>query len=567
VRTGGFALLAALVALAAATACKKSEAELPAAKAPARPSPHWLEGRLPASATQGAPVPGGTLRIRIPSEPSNLNRLHDAGSDGWAVRTMLGNVVETLLEVDRSTAPAYGLKPLLAERWEVSPDGRTATFHLRKGVSFHDGASFDAGDVRAVLQTVLDLKNPTATLRSHLADLEGFDTPDPYTVVLRWKQPSHLGIRTFATSFPIFPRAALEGELDALAINRAPVGTGPFRFAGWESGRALELVRNPGYWGRKPHLERVVFRVVKDHTVAMQLLQRGELELLTAVQPTAWRELEKPAPQHLWAQRGLHRVRTVETGYEFIAWNQKRPPFADAKVRRALGHLIPWDALEKGLYLGLQPLTSCPYFLDGPSCDPAIAPLRYDPERARALLAEAGWTDTDGDGLLDRDGVPFRFTFQVFAHSVNSGKLAALVQEAFGKAGVQVEIERVEWAVYIQRLRRHDFDVATLAWAAADTEQDLYQVFHSSQMGGGSNYVAHSDPELDGLLEQSRRTLDAQARVALNRRIHRAVFEDQVYAFLGARTSLELVRVAVKGLRPAVTWYDLREVWLEPQEP
>ncbi len=553
----------AVCAAAVVSGCKKS------GDAPPRlvhPTQQWLDGELPPEVLLGEPNRGGTLTVRLATEPAMLNRLHDAGQDGWMVRTFFGSVFETLLTLDRDSAPEYRLKPLLAESYEISEDGLTATFKLRKDVRFHDGSAFTSEDVRAVVQAVLTPEHPTHAMRSSLVELASIETPDAWTVVLRWKRPDYSGLRSFALAFPMVPSETLAGNFDALAINRAPIGTGPFKFESWETGRSIAIVRNDAYWGRAAWLDRVVFRIVKDNAVGTQLLERGEIDLMTGVLPVVWRALEEPKPGNAWAVRDYNRIRFTDNAYDWIGWNQTRSYFADPRVRRALGHLIPLDVVRKDLYLDLQRITTCPYFLDGPSCDPKIAPLPRDPQGAKALLAEAGWTDSDGDGVLDKDGTPMRFTFLVNAHSVNLGRLAPVLQEEFRAAGIDLEIERVEWAVMLERLRKHDFDMVALAWSTLDVEEDLHGAFHSSQREGGKNYVSYVNPEVDRLLEQSRRTFDQTARVQLHRRIHRVVFEDQVYAFLGARSSLDMVKKRVRGIRPSITWYDLSSIWLAPEQ-
>ena len=180
------------------------------------------------------------------------------------------------------------------------------------------------------------------------------------------------------------------------------------------------------------------------------------------------------------------------------------------------------------------------------------------------MLEEAGFGDTDEDGLLDRDGKPFRFTFLIWAHSSSLGKLAPLYQEALRREGVAMDIERVEWAVFTERLRRHDFDVVSLGWSTGDVENDLYPTFHSSQVNGGGNYVGYQNPELDALLVAFRRSFDPQEKAALGRRIHRMIYDDQVYTFLGVRSALDAAKTKVKGLVPSLTWYRLADVWLEP---
>lgn len=550
--------------------CAGCHKEKDAAATPEGPTKEWLEGILPASVNAGTPVSGGTLTVRLVADPPMLNRLHDAGQDAWLLRITHGTVVETLCELDRETAPAYRMKPLLAESYEISPDGLTSTFRLRHGVTFHDGQSFSAKDVKAMLDAVMDRKNPTTRMRALLTDLDTYATPDDYTVVLKWTRPNHLGTRNFATLLPIFPASALKGSsFDELAIQRAPIGTGPFKFQSWETGKAITLVRNEAYWGRKAYLDRIVFRVVKDDSVATQMFERGEFDLMTAIQPTVWRELEKPEAKNAWAWRDYHRIRFTENAYDWIGWNEEKPFFKSKEVRRALAHLIPMERLEKAVYLGLEPATTCPFYSRSAYCDPALEAeaspqrIRYDVEKARALLRGQGWIDSDGDGVLDQNGVPFRITFLIYAHSVNLGKLAPILQEEFRKVGIEMEIERVDWAAFTDRLRRHDFDMTSLGWSTMDVEDDLFFNFHSSQRDGGTNYVSYASPTIDALVEQSRREYDEKRRIEINRQIHRTIYDDQVYTFLGVRSTLDAVKKTVHGIRPALNWYKLSDVWIE----
>ncbi|MBI3183650.1 MAG: hypothetical protein HYZ28_16050 [Myxococcales bacterium] len=517
----------------------------------------WLEGRLPDGASAGSPVSGGTLVVRAMVEPGGLNYLHDSYRHGWTARMTLGLVAETLTRLDPSS---YEILPLLAERWEESEDHLTHTFHLRRKVTFHDGAPLSSKDVAAVMDAVMSPKLLTGGVRADFADLATYRAPDEHTFVVQWRRPSPLGFRQFA-KLPIYPAASLQGDFDRLAIARAPIGTGPFRFERWETGKEVSLVRHQGYWGEKAHLDRIVFRIVKDHTIAAQLFERGEFGLMTNVQPAVWRSIEEPGPQNAWA-RGYHRIRSTDNSYSYIAWNQARPFFADARVRRALAHLYPAETIFRNVDLGLELPTTCPYFIDGPYCDPAVKPFGFDSGAARALLSEAGWKDSDGDGLLDKDGTAFRFSFLMPPNAVRLGKLGPLLKEEFRKVGIEMSLEKLESAVLSERVNRRDFDAISRVWTEFDLEQDLSQVFHSSERERGSNFVGYSNPELDALLERSRGEPDRARRVELSRRIHRILYQDQPYLFMTARQSLDAAKKEVRGLRPSLVWYDLSRTWI-----
>lgn len=523
----------------------------------------WLRGELPPEATAGTPRKGGVLTIRVAVEPSGLNYLHDQHAEGWMARYTLGTVYQTLAELDRTSHPKYELRPLLAESWTESEDHLKLVVKLRKGVRFHDGSPFSARDVKASLDAVLDPTHLTARIRSSYVDLEACQVIDDSTVVVTWKKPYFLANRNFLSGLPIFPAKSLKGDFDRLAVNRAPIGTGPFRFGSWETGRAITFTRNEDYWGPKAWLDGYVVRFIKDHTVATQLWERGEVDLMTQIQPLVWRSLEESRPENRWALEGYYRIYFLENGYSWIGWNEQRPFFADVRVRQALARLFPHQQVAHHIDLDLEPTTTCPYYREGRSCDPTVRLVPHDPREAVSILDKAGWRDTNGDGVLDKDGVPFKFSILVNPYSVRMTKLAPLLQEQLRRVGIEMEIDRAESAVFFERLRKHQFDAAAMAWSSLDVEQDSFQIFHSSQAQGGSNYVSYANPRVDELLERIRVEFDSAKREKLEHELHRTLYEDQVYLFLSSRPVLDAAKRRVKGLRPSLAWYDLRQVWLD----
>ncbi len=520
------------------------------------PSSDWLEGRLPADPP--APKQGGTLVVRAMVEPGGLNFLVSEFRDGWTSRTMRNTVFECLLEIDPRD---YSLKPQLATAWKESDDHLTQTFTLREGVKFHDGSDFSAADVMAVLAAVKNPKLPTDEVRADFADLESFRAVDAHTVELKWKKVSFLSLRQLA-KLPIYPAKALEGDWEKLPLNRAPIGTGPFKLAGWEAGQKLTLARFDGYWGERAHLDQVVFRFVKDHTLAEGLAEKGELDLYTQVQPTVWRALESADPRNRWAVEGFNRVRSPENAYSYIAWNESFAPFADVRVRRALAMAYPAETVAKRVDLGLELQTTCPYFLGSNKCDPNVQPLPFDPAKAKAELEAAGFKP-GADGVLARDGQALRFKLLFPAASVRMGKLVPLLQEELARLGVALEAEKADPAVIDSRVEKRDFDAVAQGWTEFDAEQDLFQPFHSSQAKAGSNYPGLHDDELDRLLEQIRAEPDPARRLPLERAVHRRVYELQPYLFLSVRQTLDLAKKRVHGLVPSLVWYDLKRVWVD----
>jgi peptide/nickel transport system substrate-binding protein len=472
-------------------------------------------------------------------------------------------VLESMAALDASKHPDYPLKPALATSWEVSADQLTFRFRLRREVSWHDGSSFSGKDVVATVKKILDPSVRALHLRNNFADLAEISTApgDEFTVIARYRKPYFLAFRALAT-LPIYPAHLLAqaGDMLHAPLHRAPVGTGPFRFEEWKSGERISFTRNPSYWGPKAHLDRLVYRIVSDASVAFELLKRGEFDLYLQLQPQQWlRDLEGAG-----LKGKVYRLRYFNPNYNWIGWNEERPFFAEARVRAALNYAIDTEAVRKMFLFGLDRPTTCHFYLDSAACDASLAPRPYDPARAAKLLDEAGWKDHDGDGIRDKDGVPFRFTFLMNADSTFLGKLAPYLQQQLAKIGIAVEIRKVDWALFTQLLGEHKFDATSLRWGNSDVAQDPYEIWHSSQMKEGSNFISFHNAQADALIEQARTTLDDARRNELYRKLGRLLYDEAPYTFLYSRASLDAVRVGVQGIRPSVAWYDLQDAWLAP---
>src|SRR6266481_4117355 len=317
----------------------------------------------------------------------------------------------------REQASRLLAKPALATDWNISPDQLTYTFHLRRGVKWHDGAPFSGRDVVATLRKIQDPSVRAMHLRNNFEDLADISTApgDDFTVIAHYRKPYFLAFRALAT-LSIYPAHLLEtaGDMMHSPMHRAPVGTGPFRFEEWKSGDRISFVRNDQYWGRKAHLDRVVYRIVPDSAVAFQLLKRGEFDLYLQLQPQQWaRDLEAAG-----LKASLYRIKFFNPHYNWIGWNEERPYFSDPRVRQAMNYVIDTEGIRNSFLLGLDRPTTCIFYLESTACDRSLVPRPYDPAQAARLLDEAGWRDHDGAGVRDKDGVPFRFTFLMNSDSV-----------------------------------------------------------------------------------------------------------------------------------------------------
>ena len=507
----------------------------------------WLEG-TPVGET-ATPQQGGTLVIRVMTEPGTLNFLEGASRESWTSRMTRNLVVESLLDIDPMT---FDVVPSLAQRWVDSADHRITTITLRGGVHFHDGSVLTSADVIAVLDAVKNPTKNTSSVRADFDELMSWRALDEHTVELRWRNPSPFSLRALA-KLPILPASALAA--DWVELGAKPVGTGPYAVESWQRGQTLTLKRVDPSRG---YLDSIVYRFVKDATVAAGLFDRGELDLMTNVQPTLWKELEQ-SPRAIAEYR---RLKGVDNSYSYIAWNETVPALADSRVRRALAHLYPREAVEKTVDLKLEQPTTCPFWSTGPSCDPSVEPISFSPEAARNELLDAGFVDGP-DGVLTRDGDPLQLHFLMPATSVRLAKLTPMLQDQFHRIGAELIIETVDVSHMSARVGARDFEVVSRVWTELDAVQDQYSTYHSSQIDGGANFVHYSSERADALMQSIRAEWDTSKRQALERALHRQLYFDQPYLFMTSRASLDLAKQRVHGLTPSPLWYDLRRVWVE----
>ncbi len=498
----------------------------------------------------GEPVEGDWLIYHIGAEPGTLNPI--VATDAYESVINGGNIYETLIERDNATLE---LKPLLAESWEISEDKLTYTFKIRQGIKWHDGAPFTSADVVFSYKTIMDPKVDAPQLRSYYQEIRDVEAIDDYTVKFTYARPYFLALE-FCGGMPIVPKHIFEkGDFNTNPAGRKPVGTGPFKFVKWTTGREVVLEKNPDYWGEKPHLNRIVFRIITDSSVALQVLKRQELDV-ASLTPIQW-EKQTNSPDF---EKHFDKFSYFTPNYSYIGWNSKRPFFADKRVRTALTHLVNRELILDKVMYGLGAIVTNPFYINSPEYDKSIEPIPYDPAAARKLLEEAGWVDHDNDGIRDKDGVKFSFEFLIPGGSETGEKIATILKEELDGIGIDMTIRKTEWAVFTTRLNERNFDAVTLAWSMG-IESDPYQIWSSTQAEAGSNFIGFKNAETDKLIEEARKEFDRDKRIELYRQFSEIIHEEQPYTFLFCRKAtvavnkrFENVTVYPLGIEPT-EWY------------
>jgi len=228
-------------------------------------------------------------------------------------------------------------------------------------------------------------------------------------------------------------------------------------------------------------------------------------------------------------------------GYRYMGWNQATTFFRDRRVRLAMTHIVNRDEIIAHLMKGLGRKVTGPFYAFGEQNNPNVQPWPYNPDRAKQLLDEAGWVDSDGDGVRDKDGVAFRFKFMIVSQYALHERIAKLLKDDAAKVGIEVIPDPYEWSVFQERLTTRSFEATTLSWGGVILS-DPYQIWHSSQIEGrGSNRVGFNHPEADAIIEEARRTLDKEKRNKLYHRFHQILHEEQPYTFVVSRPWLFLL--------------------------
>ncbi len=374
--------------------------------------------------------------------------------------------------------------------------------------------------------------------------MTAIETPDEHTVKLTLARPAPL-LRQALAHIAILPEHAYRGkDLRHADASRAPIGTGPFRFASWRAGEEIVVERNEKYWGRRARLLRIHFKLVRDRNVALELYRRGMIDVMWRLPPGRADEVRADA------RLAGHRMLVwTPRAYFFIVWNTKRGALGDVRVRRALTMLIDRARFVQVAFSGhARPVTG-PYPPGSKSYDDRVAPWPYDPKAARALLDAAGVKT-------------LKFTFLQTAGSRTVEQLATLMKEDLAHAGIEMDVATVDFAVLLDRLRKHAFDASALQWTMA-VEQDNYNLFHSSQSEGGQNYGSYASARVDGLLGSIRAAAEDDWRHGLDRELHRAIHDEQPYTFLAAPEVQTMESPRVHGLRPSTDGFTFADAWVQ----
>jgi peptide/nickel transport system substrate-binding protein len=495
--------------------------------------------------TPGAPAsaqPAGTLVVGLVAEPVNLDPPQVTDINSLRVSR---RIVETLVTFPEESTQ---IVPGLAESWTISRDGLWYTFKLRRGIKFHDGTPFNAEAVKFSIERQFNPEHPANKLGKYpfanyfFGNVKAVEVMDEATVRFVLKEPraSFLAILTSGAASIVSPTAVRKWGVD-YALN--PVGTGPFRYGSWQRGQQVTLEKNAEYWRGPVKLDRVIYRPIVEDQARLTELLTGAVDLIVGVPPDFVGQLESSPKANLFKQVGAH--------VWYLGINNQKKPFDDKRVRQALNYAVNKDAIVKDVLKGTGAVSRGPVLPGTWAAEPGLHAYPYDPERAKKLLAEAGYPN----GLTTTLWVP-----ESGSGMQSPVAMATVMQSNLKAVGVTVTLQTMEWGAFLTKLRSKEQELFALSWMAGSEDPDLvlYPLLHSSQWTPtGPNRALYKNERFDEILNKARQITDQAKRAELYREAQKILVEDAPWIFVDHEVQIAATSKRVQGfkLHPS---FDLR---------
>ncbi len=537
----------------------------------------------------------------IKQEMSDAEKLNPTVTNDATAQGIYIYIYESLLSVDRIT---YDLKPLIAKSLpEVTDDHLSYIFDLKENVTFSDGTPLTGEDVIFTMKTIKNPFTDAQATRNYFADLKSVELVEGNKFKVRFNMskpyfravfsigdmsitPKHIldkdGIndnftwedfesaqKTFdAKKFPEMQKYA--DFLNSEEVSREKkyvIGSGPYMLDKWITGQSITLSRNDNYWNRSkvPNFpNKLVFKTIKDQNAAVVAAKNKETDYMEVIQPIDFVENVKDPEKF-----SLKKALVTEPSYNYIAWNNQHPIFSDKKVRWAMAYAIDRRSIIDKIVYGMGTPIQSHIFIKSRFHNSDLPEIPYDMNKAKQLLTEAGWKDTDGDGTLDKvingKKTDCRFTFTNNTNPKRK-KVRLILMAQLKQLGIEASIQEYEWSVFLDKVKKHQFDANFSGWQLTVTPDDPYQIWHSSQATGeGSNHFSYINPESDKLLEENRMEFDDNKRMEILKKWQKIIYDDQPVTFLWSEPSRYLYSDRYRNAR----WYSypdsplLNEWWVQ----
>jgi|LDZU01.1.fsa_nt_gi peptide/nickel transport system substrate-binding protein len=500
-------------------------------------------------------------KVLVFGSSGDASRLDPADvTDGESIQRM-DNIFEGLVEYEPGSTE---IKPCLAESWEISEDGTEMVFHLRKGVKFHDGTEFNADAVVFSFERQYNPEHPYHQYGEWpywgymFSDIEKMEKIDDYTVKLTLKAPN-ASIMTSLAMFTVAIVSPANAEKYKEDAFKNPCGTGPFKFVEWVKDDHITLEANENYWRERPNIDKLIFRVIEDPSARLLALEVGEIHGMEYPNPADFERIEANPDLVLMSEPGMNiGYMAMNTGYGYVDANkngvkdddeplEKTPgyyePLTKKEVRKAINMAIDKEAIVRDIYMGTasKAKNGMPPFMIGYNDE--IEDYPYDPERAKELLAEAGYPDG------------FEVTLHVMPVSrpymFDPPKIGEAIQSYLAAVGIDVNFYQVDWGTYLQETEAGQHQMCLLGWTGDNGDPDnfmnvLYGL-NACSIGTAGNYAFYTNEENQELLTKALRTYDVDERAKYYKQAQELIHEDAGWVYLAHANQSIVFRNNVEG--------------------
>jgi len=481
---------------------------------------------------------GGIIRYWLQQDPPNLDPAHGRDTTSAVVQM---HIYDGLVDLEPLTLEP---QPAVAESWTISEDGLVYTFHLRKGVKFHNGREVTAEDFRYSFERILDpktksertwvleqLKGAEAMLKGEADTVEGIKVIDDYTIELTLKEPLAFFISLLSMeSASVIPKEEVMKWGEDFSLH--PVGCGPFVFSEWFRDSKLIIKKFDEYYGEGPYIDEVRFLVMKERSMAFENYKKGNLDILTSVPSGRIMDAKRQFPDEMYIWKSL--------GTNYLSFNHEKPPFkGNRKLRLAFNYAIDREGMCEIIHEGVHyPAAGIlPKGLQG--YNPDLKGYEYNPEKAKELLAEAGYPGGEGLGTLEL----------WYNTDEQHRRDCLLIQDNLRDIGVDVTLNNMDWGTFLDSTKNGEKAFFRSGWIAdlPDPDNFLYVLLHSSNIGEG-NYSRYNNPEYDALVEKARKITNMEERIPIYQEAERMAVENATWLFLWHYGDYMLVKTHVKGV-------------------
>ncbi|MEZ6067553.1 MAG: ABC transporter substrate-binding protein [Planctomycetaceae bacterium] len=510
-------------------------------------------------------IPGGEYRVLIGADIYGETELAVDGT-----LTVRPKTAENPL-VQGDVKPGDVALTLKPDQYTAIERETVITYYIRDNAKWADGVPFTAADLEFAYGVINSRFVDGDSLRVYYADVVECRAVKPLVCRMKYREQYFkafeftAGLGYFAPPLHVFKQRIKEEFKEELTLeklteeeeasrklvsvsgprfgkfyntdtryNEQPLGTGPYAIEKWDRGSSITVTRRKDYWDDQDqgYLDKITFKFIGDPVTALQALKSGEIDFDWILTPDQYFDELAGPPD--WFKSKFVKAAWFSPGFTYIGWNLLDPRFQDRRVRVAFRLLSDLEGFVAQKYRGEAKVVSGSQYYFGPAYDHKVQPMAYAPEVAENLLAEAGWVDTDGDGLLDRNGETLKIELLFSQSSSTAKSIVTLLQHSFKKAGIDVQIRPLEFASFIEKVKSKEYDACTLGWSQS-LESDPQQIWHSSEGGlasRGSNHVSYANPEVDRLIEMMRLELDPEKRHTIQMAMHRTLDRDQPYLFM-----------------------------------